>query len=73
LTSGMTEVVVVDDRPDLLRAVQMQWLPNVVLAWGRSYESPLWKDRAEGHAYVCQNYTCQLPVDSVAALLAQLT
>jgi len=52
--------------------VQMQWLPNAVLAWGRPYESPLWKDRNDGHAYVCHNYACQLPVDSVDDLLAQL-
>jgi len=72
LTSGMTEIVVVGDRPDLLRAVQMQWLPNAVLAWGLPYESPLWKDRKASFAYVCQNYACQLPVDSVDELLAQL-
>jgi uncharacterized protein YyaL (SSP411 family) len=72
LTSGMTEIVVVGDRPDLLRAVQMQWLPNAVLAWGLPYESPLWKDRKASFAYVCQNYACQLPVDSVDDLLAQL-
>jgi len=73
VTSGVSEVVVVGDRPDLVRALQMQWLPNTVLAWGQPYESPLWVDRREGLAYVCQNYACQLPVDSVDALLAQLT
>ena len=72
LISGITEIVVVGDRPDLVRAVQMQWMPNTVLAWGQPYESPLWHDRSAGHAYVCQNYVCQLPVDSVDALLAQL-
>src|SRR4029078_10755991 len=41
LTSGMTEIVVVGDRTDLLRAVQMQWLHHAVLAWGVPYESPL--------------------------------
>jgi len=72
LTSGMTEIAVVGDRPDLVRALQMQWLPNTVLAWGQPYDSPLWQNRADGFAYVCQNYTCQLPVDSVDDLLAQL-
>jgi len=73
VTSGITEIAVVGDRPDLVRALQMQWLPNTVLAWGQPYESPLWDDRLDGFAYVCQNYSCQLPVDSVEALLAQLT
>ncbi len=69
---GITEIAIVGDRLDLVRAVRTRWLPNSVLAWGKPYESPLWKDRADGFAYVCRHYVCQLPVDSVEALVAQL-
>jgi uncharacterized protein YyaL (SSP411 family) len=69
---GITEIAVVGDRPDLVRAVQGRWLPNAVLAWGTPYESPLWEQRAEGFAYVCRDYACQSPTDSVDTLLSQL-
>ena len=72
ITGGITEIVIVGDRPDLVRAVRERWLPNSVLAWGKPYESPLWEGRSAGSAYVCQHYVCQIPVDSVEALLAQL-
>ncbi|MGZ7087099.1 MAG: thioredoxin domain-containing protein, partial [Ilumatobacteraceae bacterium] len=69
---GITEIAIIGERPDLVRAVRTRWLPNSVLAWGKPYDSPLWKDRADGLAYVCRNYVCQLPVDSVDDLVAQL-
>ncbi|MEO8265456.1 MAG: thioredoxin domain-containing protein [Ilumatobacteraceae bacterium] len=72
VATGMTEIAVVGDRPDLVRAVQSRWLPNAVLAWGSPYESPLWEQRTAGFAYVCQHYTCQAPIDTVEALVAQL-
>ena len=72
LGRGITEIAVVGERDDLVRAVRTRWLPNAVLAWGTPYDSPLWTDRAEGLAYVCRHYVCQLPVDSVEALVAQL-
>ena len=72
VATGMTEIAVVGDRPDLVRTVQSQWLPNAVLAWGAPYESPLWEQRAAGFAYVCQHYACQTPTDTVEALVAQL-
>ena len=58
---GLTEVVIVGDRPDLVRLAQSVWRPDTVLAWGEPYDSPLWHDRAEGFAYVCRDYTCELP------------
>ena len=73
VATGMTEIAVVGDRPDLVRTVQSQWLPNAVLAWGTPYESPLWEQRAAGVAYVCQHYACQTPADTADALVAQLT
>ena len=59
--AGATEVVITGDRPDLLEVVQRRWLPNVVLAWGEPYDSPLWAERPDGAAYVCRNYTCAAP------------
>jgi uncharacterized protein YyaL (SSP411 family) len=56
---------------DLVRAVH-SLLPNAVLAWGTPYDSPLWEQRSEGFAYVCQHYVCQIPADSVETLLTQL-
>jgi uncharacterized protein len=72
LVSGIAEVVVVGDRPDLVAAVQSRYLPNAVLAWGEPDDSPLWQDRSEGLAYVCRNYACQAPVSTAKDLLAQL-
>ena len=72
VAGGITEIAIVGDRPDLVRAVRTRWLPNSVLAWGKPYESPLWEGRSDGFAYVCRHYVCQLPVDSLQALLAQL-
>jgi uncharacterized protein YyaL (SSP411 family) len=72
LNSGVTEIAVVGDRPDMVRAVQQRWLPNAVLAWGTPYDSPLWEQRADGLAYVCQHYACLQPADTVETLLDQL-
>jgi hypothetical protein len=69
---GITEVVVVGGRSDLVRAVQRRFLPSAVLAWGEPYDSPLWEGRDEGLAYVCQNYACLLPASTVEALAGQL-
>ncbi len=73
LASGTTvEVAVVGDRPDLVQAVQRRYLPGAVLAWGEPYDSPLWRDREPGYAYVCRNFACGLPAGSVAELEEQL-
>jgi uncharacterized protein len=69
---GTTEVVIPGDRPDLVAAVQRRFLPDVVLAWGERYASPLWEGRDDGRAYVCQGYTCQLPAEDAATLEQQL-
>jgi uncharacterized protein len=73
LTGGITEVVVAHDRPDLVRAVQERFLPNVVVAWGEGYDSPLWQGRDEPAAYVCERYTCKLPARTVEELVEQLS
>ena len=73
IAAGVTEVAVTGERPDLAAAVHTRYLPNVVLAWGERYPSPLFEGRDDGLAYVCRNYACQAPVAEVDALLAQLT
>jgi uncharacterized protein YyaL (SSP411 family) len=70
--AGLTEIAVVGERPDLVATVQGRYLPNAVLAWGEPYDSPLWQDRQEGFAYVCRDYTCQLPADTAEVLAGQL-
>jgi uncharacterized protein YyaL (SSP411 family) len=72
VVSGITEIAVVGDRPDMVHAVQSRYLPNAVLAWGEPYDSPLWQGRSEGLAYVCRAYACQAPVSTPEDLLAQL-
>jgi uncharacterized protein len=69
---GITEVAVVGDREDLVATVNERWRPEVVLAWGEPYESPLWESRVQGLAYVCRNYACQAPQDTPEGLRTQL-
>jgi uncharacterized protein YyaL (SSP411 family) len=69
---GTTEIAVVGDRPDLVAEVHRRYLPDAVLAWGEPFPSPLWDARRDGFAYVCRDYACQAPVDSVDGLVAQL-
>jgi uncharacterized protein YyaL (SSP411 family) len=73
LAGPVAEVAVVGDRPDLVAAVQRRFLPRAVLAWGEPFASPLWEERSEGRAYVCEGFACQAPVDSVEALEGQLS
>jgi len=70
---GITEVVIPGDYPELVRAARAVWRPDMVLAWGEPFDSPLWEGRQPGLAYVCRDHVCELPVDSPEALLAQLT
>jgi uncharacterized protein YyaL (SSP411 family) len=70
--TGITEVAVVGDRPDLVQAVQTRYLPTAVLAWGEPYPSPLWEQREPGFAYVCRDYACQAPAADADTLLHDL-
>jgi uncharacterized protein len=73
---GITEVAVTGTRPDLVATVQGAYRPEVVLAWGERYDSPLWEGREGdgegGLAYVCRNWACQAPVAEPAALATSL-
>lgn len=70
---GTTEIVIVGDRPDILRMAQSIWRPDTVLAWGEPYDSPLWEGRTEGKVYVCRDHTCQAPQDTVEGFSEILT
>jgi uncharacterized protein YyaL (SSP411 family) len=70
--SGITEIVITGDRSDLLAEVRRHWLPDAVVAWGEPYDSPLWHQRRDGVAFVCRDHVCQLPVEKVTDLTAQL-
>ena len=70
---GTTEVAVVGDRSDLVRLAHAIWRPDMVLAWGEPYQSPLWQDRRDGFAYVCREYACQAPQDTVEGFAEALT
>ncbi len=70
---GLMEIVIVGDEPTLVRVAQTIWRPDIVLAWGEPYDSPLWDQRDEGYAYVCRDAVCDLPVDDPAALYERIT
>ena len=65
--------MIVGDEPTLVRVAQTVWRPDVVLAWGEPYDSPLWADRDAGFAYVCRNAVCDLPVTEPEALYERIT
>ena len=70
---GFTEVVVVGDRPDLVRIAHAVWRPDTVTAWGEPYPSPLWENRSDGTAYVCRDHVCLEPQHTPEGLLEQMT
>ncbi|MCY4163643.1 MAG: thioredoxin domain-containing protein [bacterium] len=51
-TSGITEVVVTGNRPDLTETVWRSYRPNTVLAWGEPYDSPLWQGRSHSTSHL---------------------
>jgi len=74
---GPTEVAITGKRGELVSYLASQWLPTVVMAWGETFDTPLFADRRDGMAYVCRQYACQAPATSrdelVAALRAALS
>lgn len=64
------QVVIVGDRPDLVREAHRRYVPSMVLAWGEPYGSPLWEGRRPGGAYVCKGGICFPPATTVAQLSA---
>ena len=76
LASARRQVVVASSDQTLVRPVWERFLPDTVLAWGEPFPSPVWEGRtgpeASGQAFVCEAYTCQLPVTGPAELTALL-
>jgi len=87
LERGPVEIAISGDRPDLVRAVQLRFLPSTVLAWRsgskpprafvatggpQAFESPLLAEREDGLAYVCLRGSCLAPVDTLEALLSAI-
>ena len=70
--SGITEVVVTGDRPDLVAAAAETWRPNAVLAWGEPFGGPLWEGRDGDRAWVCRDFACRAPADTVEGLVDAL-
>jgi uncharacterized protein YyaL (SSP411 family) len=68
LHKGITEIAITGDKPELVAHVKKQWLPNAVLSFGEPIDSPLWQNRPSGFAFVCQNYVCSAPAQSIAEL-----
>ncbi len=72
------EIVITGSNADELRKIiSAQYLPNVILAGSKKYESALslLKDRfvdGKSLVYVCTNKTCKLPVEYVDEALKQL-
>ncbi len=73
LVSGVTEIVVSGEHPDLVAVASSMYLPNAVLAWGEPYESPLWEGRSAAAAYVCREYSCLAPTTDPTVLRSLLT
>lgn len=70
---GILELVMVGDVPELVRVGQVLWRPDLVMAWGEPYDSPLWEGRTEGNAYLCRNHVCERPVTEPEQLYEQLS
>jgi uncharacterized protein YyaL (SSP411 family) len=76
LMSPKRQVVITTLDALLVRPVWDRYLPDTVLAWAEPYPSPLWEGRdgptTRGRAYLCESYTCKLPVSDPAELAALL-
>jgi uncharacterized protein YyaL (SSP411 family) len=69
---GTTEIAIVGDLPDFVRLAHSVWRPDTVLAWGEPYDSPLWENRSAGSAYVCRDFVCSAPQDTLEGFAEQL-
>ncbi len=63
-----------ENAPGMLKEIQRFYLPNVIFCAGKSEQNlPLLKNRlVKGKTliYICQNNTCQLPVENVESALS---
>ncbi len=75
-TSGVAELVISGDRPDLVAVAQRSFRPTTVLTWGPNGTGGLWEGRhdvgADGRAYLCRGHVCDAPVTEPDALAQAL-
>jgi uncharacterized protein YyaL (SSP411 family) len=75
LTASHFEVVIIGERAlEFLTEIQKNYLPNVIFCTGTTEdELPLMKNRyvsGKTLIYICQNKSCQLPVETVEEAFA---
>jgi len=68
------EIVLAGPRgdPTMLSAIRRHFLPNAVVMTAEEAPHPMPALDGQATAYVCENYTCQLPTTDVAMLEARL-
>jgi uncharacterized protein YyaL (SSP411 family) len=72
MVGGRQEIVITGQQPELLAEVRRHWLPAAVVIWGEPDDSPLFRDRPDGAAYVCRGFACNTPARDVPTLTQQL-
>ncbi|MGH9122539.1 MAG: thioredoxin domain-containing protein, partial [Acidimicrobiales bacterium] len=74
---GLTELTIAGSDLAMLAVAHGSYRPDVVLAWGEPYPSPMWDGRTgtdyAGVAFVCRDQTCGPPLRSAEALAAALS
>ena len=70
--AGITEVALPGEQQNMLAELRKRWLPTIVIAWGESYDSPLWTERNANRAYVCREYACMKPAESAVEFVETL-
>ncbi len=72
IDAGPLQLVVPGRATEFLEVVRGNYLPNLYLLYGQGGDSPLWRDRSEGYAYLCRGFECLVPATSPEELQAQL-
>lgn len=70
---GMSTLVLPGVDRHLVGVAQVLWRPDLVLAWGDTYDSPIWQGREEGNAYMCKGQSCEAPVSTAEELYRLVT
>ena len=70
---GLMELVIPGESPAMVAVAQTLWRPDLVLAWGERFDSPIWEGREDGRAYLCRDRVCQAPATTAEQLFEQVT
>lgn len=68
LGNQSSEIVIPGTPRELLDATRSRWTPNLVMAYGERYPSPIWEGKSEGYAYLCKGYVCSEPTNQATTL-----